>query len=329
VVGERGNVIAESRDIAVLVREHVGRARDAVRSTRPAPEWERTGLTSWDFGDLPPFVTRQVLGTELRSYPALVDRQKTVDLTLLESSAAAESATRKGVRRLLALAARAPLAAVAKRIPAPFTPVTRTLGMPFSPAETAAFRELVSSSILSAAFPLSEGVPLPRTQAAFDALYAAGRPRIDAAADAVLRAVSATAAELDKTLRALESAAKHPSGTHAARDIRAQIERLFPANLLTLVDLERLEQFPRYLRAAQARLLRAITDPRKDADKLAPVAPVWAAFLAKEATARDQKSAQALRWAFEELRVATFAPELKPALSVSVASLSVATAALR
>ncbi len=329
VVGERGNVIAQSRDIAVLIREHVGRARDVVRTTAPAKEWERTALTSWDFGDLPPFVTRQVLGAELRSYPALVDRQKTVDLTLLESAAAADSATRKGVRRLLALAARAPLAAVAKRIPAPFTPVTRTLGMPFSPAETAAFRELVLSSILGAAFPLSEGVPLPRTQAAFEELYAAGRPRIDAAANALLRAISATAAELDKTLRALEGAAKHPSGTHAARDIRAQIERLFPADLLTRVDLERLEQFPRYLRAAQARLLRAITDPRKDADKLASVAPAWAAFLAKEATARDQKSAQTLRWAFEELRVATFAPELKPAHSVSVASLSLATSALR
>jgi hypothetical protein len=36
-----------------------------------------------------------------------------------------------------------------------------------------------------------------------------------------------------------------------------------------------------------------------------------------------------LRWAFEELRVAIFAPELKPATPVSVANLTLALASLR
>ena len=329
VLGERGNVIAEGRDVALLVREHVARARELMRSAPPSADWERTGLTSWGFGDLPPFVTRPVHGTEVRRYPALIDRQTSVDLSLLESAAAAESTTRQGVRRLLSLAARAPLAAIAKRIPAPFTPVTRKLGMPFSRAETDAFRELVLSNIVSSAFCISEEAALPRTQAAFDALLATGRLRIDSAASALLRAIAAASSELDQTLRALDSATKHPSGTHAARDIRAQLEQLFPADLLNVVELERLEQFPRYLRAAQTRLSRAITDPRKDADKFAPLGPVWSAFLAKQPSARDQRAARALRWAFEELRVAIFAPELKPALAVSVASLSLATSSLR
>ncbi|HVJ17087.1 MAG TPA: DUF3418 domain-containing protein, partial [Polyangiaceae bacterium] len=70
-------------------------------------------------------------------------------------------------------------------------------------------------------------------------------------------------------------------------------------------------------------------DPRKDADKLAPFSPVWATYLAKQKGARDRGRSRALRWAFEELRVAIFAPELKPALSVSVASLTQSVAALR
>ena len=74
--------------------------------------------------------------------------------------------------------------------------------------------------------------------------------------------------------------------------------------------LARLAHYPRYLRAAQVRLGRAVDDPQKDARKLAPFAPVWASFLAKFGAARDQEAAWDLRWDFEELRVAIFAPEL-------------------
>ena len=45
-------------------------------------------------------------GWTFATYPAIVDNGKSVDLALLESSAAAEDASRKGVRRLFTLAAR-------------------------------------------------------------------------------------------------------------------------------------------------------------------------------------------------------------------------------
>ena len=106
---------------------------------------------------------------------------------------------------------------------------------------------------------------------------------------------------------------RKPSGTSAARDIRAQLELLFTPDLLEVLELERLEQLPRYLKAAQQRLARAIVDPRKDADKLAPLAPLWQQFLERRAQLRDVAAAARWRWAFEELRVAVFAPELRAA----------------
>jgi ATP-dependent helicase HrpA len=72
-----------------------------------------------------------------------------------------------------------------------------------------------------------------------------------------------------------------------------------------------------------------MSDPRKDADKLAPFAPLWASFLNKEPNATDRDSARALRWAFEELRVAIFAPELKPAQPVTLAGIALAVSTLR
>jgi ATP-dependent helicase HrpA len=266
-----------------------------------------------------------VLGSDVRRYPALVDRKQAVDLTLLESAAAAEASSRRGLERLLWLAAQKPLGALAKRAPAPFP---RRDGLPPTRAEVEVFREAVLGRTLREAFSIGSTTPLPRTRAAFETLYAAGLPRLEDAFSRLARALGIAAAELDKTERALRAAASQPSGTHAARDIRAQLELLFPADLLESIELERLEQLPRYLRAAQTRLARAIVDPRKDADKLEPFSPLWKAFLEKRALARDTDAATALRWAFEELRVALFAPELKPSGAVSVASVSRALAAL-
>jgi len=93
--------------------------------------------------------------------------------------------------------------------------------------------------------------------------------------------------------------------------------------------LATLRHVPRYLKAAQVRLGRAVTDPRKDADKLAPFAPLWTAFVAKRAAYKDREGARDLRWAFEEMRVAIFAPELKPLGGVSFAKIKATLAALR
>jgi ATP-dependent helicase HrpA len=324
--GEGGRTIAQSRDVTELISEHSGRARDALRREPPPPEWQRTGLVAWDFGELPRFIVRRVFAAEVRSYPALIDRQKSVDLGLFETERAAEAATRLGVRRLLMLAARQQLSVFAKLCPPPL----RSQGGLLVPrAEVEAFREQFLARVVEEAFGSLEGAALPRSKAAFDALLALGTPQIGACFKRLERATVAASSELVVTLRALDSAAKHPSATAASIEIRAQLAELFPRDLMASVELTRLEHFPRYLRAAQARLARAISDPRKDAEKFAPFAALWSAFLDKHGLAGDRAAARSLRWAFEELRVAIFAPELKPAGPVSLASVTSAMSALR
>lgn len=325
LVDEAGKVVDQGKDIVDLWTRHGARARAAWKETAPSPIWERAGLRTWDFAELPAFVERHVSGTRVRNYPALVDRGRAVDLTLLESPAAAEVATRAGVRRLLTLAAQATLSAVTPRLPAAFA---RSNGAAPSREETEAFRALVLQRIVDDAFRLGEGARLPRTKAAFDALLGEGTHRVDALHRRIAQAVTRASSELDGTLAALRSAEKHPGARAAIVEIRAQLVQLFPADLLAWVPLGHLEHFPRYLRAAQTRLGRAIADPRKDAEKLAPIVPLWATFLAKQAGARDRESAEALRWAFEELRVAVFAPELKTPEPTSMARLKAAVAEL-
>jgi ATP-dependent helicase HrpA len=326
VVDDGGRIIAQSKDIADLWGRLRTRAMEAWKEASRHPRWERKGLTRWDFGDLAPFVTRDIGGAMVRAYPAIVDRETSVELALFETHGAAEAASRAGVRRLLTLAARADISALVSRIPAPFA---RANGAEASRAEGDAFRATVLARIVDEAFGLGRGAPLPRTQRAFEDLVAIGSPRIATAFALFGPAIARASAELDRTLQALRSAAKHPGAQVAIAQIRAHLERLFPADLLAWAPLARLEDLPRYLRAAQTRLGRAIADPRKDAEKLAPIAPLWAAYLAKEAAAHDRETALALRWSFEELRVTIFAPELKARTPVSVSDLATAVAALR
>lgn len=330
VVDENGKTVAQGRDIDALFRAHGARARAVWKQAVVAPSssssWERKGVTSWDFGELPPFVTRRVGTLDVRSYPAIVDRGTSVDLVLLESSDAAEVSSRAGVLRLLALATRQTISSVAPRLPPAFI---RPNGAMLSRTETDAFRAMVTMRIVELAFELGEDATLPRDKASFDALVRNGAPRIAPAFRAFADAITPAAAELDKTLAALRSASRHPSGTRASADIYEQLEHLFPGDLMSWVPLARLEHYPRYLRAAQARLQRALSDPRKDADKLAPFTPLWTAFLDRRAKARDQEMARSLRWLFEELRVSIFAPELKTPVPVSVAKVKEALAAFR
>jgi ATP-dependent helicase HrpA len=326
IIGDRGQVLAEGRDVAALLAQHRARATEVLRRAAPPAEWERQGLTRWDFGELPRFVVRSVMGTELRSYPALVDAKTSVAIELFETEAAAAAAHREGVRRLLGLSVKSQLAALGKRAPLPFL---RRPGLPPPRVEVDAFREQLLQRLVIEAFELGDVTSLPRTKAEFDGWLARGTPRLTPVFDAAVRAIAAVTAELDKTLRALDSASKQPSGSSVTADVKAQLEQLFPPDILTHTSIGRLEQFPRYLRAAQARLVRAVNDPRKDAAKAEPFTPLWRAYLAKGAAARDEHAARQLLYSLEELRIALFAPELKPAPGVTAASVAAALAELR
>ncbi len=329
VVDDKGKVVAQGRDIDDVLERFGARARAVWKESAPAPKWERNGITAWDFGELPEFVTRRVSNVEVRSYPALVDKGTSVDLVLLESRAAADEASRAGVRRLVMLAKRTVLSQLTPRLPSAFP---RPNGAPTSRAENEAFRSMLLAKIVDVAFLLEDlggDTPLPRTKAAFDELVARGASRVTPSFQVYVDAIKPIATELEKTLVALRNASKHPSGRITVHEIYAQLEHLFPPDVISSVPFGRLEHFPRYLRAAQARLQRAISDPRKDADKLGPFAPLWSTFLTKRKSARDQSLAEDLRWTFEELRVSIFAPELKTPYPVSVAKLSAALATLR
>src|SRR5690606_23274674 len=98
VLGPDGGVRAANRDLRALQRELGG-------GDPPAPpggaQWTRTGLTRWDFGDLPDTVRVPQRPHDLTLTPVLLDAEGRVDLKLVPPGPAAVAQHRAGVRRLL------------------------------------------------------------------------------------------------------------------------------------------------------------------------------------------------------------------------------------
>lgn len=118
VIDDRGRTVGVGKNLTELQSAHKAEATKGVArvaaSALPKSELERTGATSWVFGDLPRHVdTAYAKGRTsgagvVRAYPALVDRRTSVDLVLVADEAEQARVSRRGVRRLVSLSSPSP-----------------------------------------------------------------------------------------------------------------------------------------------------------------------------------------------------------------------------
>ena len=92
---------------------------------------------------------------------------------------------------------------------------------------------------------------------------------------------------------------------------------LFPG-FLRETGSERLAQFPRYLKAMRLRAERLRQDPARDQARMLALQGYWREYLRLRAEHPEGgPQLDELRWLIEELRVSTFAQELRTAGPVS------------
>jgi ATP-dependent helicase HrpA len=183
-------------------------------------------------------------------------------------------------------------------------------------------RRQVVLRALDDAFRLAEPDATPRTRAAYLERLHEGRGALPVVLAQLTRLAVELGAELDKVRVALKPLAGKPGIVRAVfDDIQSQLSHLAPPELMRSTPVPRLEHIVRYLRAIQVRLQRQAHDPQKDQQKAAQVAPFWQRYLTRRdelrARGRSLAELEELGWLIEELRVQTFAPELKTAVPVS------------
>jgi ATP-dependent helicase HrpA len=310
VVDADGRVLGASRELAALQREHAVTGA-AAEEAAPA-QWNRTGLTRWDVGDLPAAVVVAQRPRPLTLYPALDDVAGRVDLNLQPPGAAAVARHRRGVRRLLLKALPQQAALIRDR-----TLGDRALVLAYHGVGDSA--ALVDDLLLAAAEQAFDLDPPVRKEAEFAARLAHGRGQLVAEADA-LRDLLGEVLPLQRALRrTLSAAAKNGAHEAVRAELVAQLAELVGPRMLTETPREWRRHLPRYLRAAEQRWekrgqrtepsiaaeLRAAAARLDDWRASQPPGVPWPARIVE------------YRWLIEELRVSLFAQQLGTVRPVS------------
>ncbi len=308
IVDERDKALASGKHLADLQRQLGHRAKE-LWTAAPRGSYERKNLRTWDFGELPETVTVDVGGRKMQAYPALVETETAVDLQLLDSPAAAATASRAGVRRLIMVALG-------------FTPAK--LETLISGALAKELRRQLALRALDEAFGLEQ---LPRDKVAFAARLATGRLVLDATVKELAQLGLELSTELTRVQAILKPLAGKPGITRGVfEDVTSQLKRIAPPDFLATTPLARLPHIHRYLRGVTLRLQRQSVDPQKDLQKATAITPLWQGFVTREAElrakGRTREELDNFAWLVEEARISIFAPELKTAVPISLPRLT-------
>ena len=311
VIDDSGQELASGRDLAALRQQLGGAARITYGGGAGDSEFERTGLTEWNFGDLPEQVKFKRGGRELMGYPALVVNGETVDLRLLDAADAAEAETRRGVVRLLRIALAAQFRQLDKDLSRETALALKFRG--FGSAEQ--LRSMLIDAIATRA--LLGDDDMPRDARAFDRQKERAKPRIAVVKQALLRDVAEI---LDLHAQVAARLAAKPQFTAAMRDETAHLAALMPTGFITATPWTHLKDLPRYLRGILKRLEKLPASEQRDARAMAGVLTLQNKYLARRAQIKGEAPAALddFRWQLEELRISLFAQELKTPCPVSV-----------
>ncbi|HVX15819.1 MAG TPA: ATP-dependent RNA helicase HrpA [Pirellulales bacterium] len=320
VVDTTGRAVAVGRDLA-SVRKQLWADTKSSGGTIDDARFQRQGITSWDFGELPERVEVSRGGMVLSGYPALADAGASASLYLATSPQAAARHTRGGLRRLFLLAARHELEPHIEWLPN--LPGLAALGA--SLGDLGFWKERLMELAADRAFLGSDLAfterPVPRNLEEFDACLAVGRERIGLAVQDVVPLVTLILESYAAVLRAL-AAATNTQWLYAVADIESQLRELFKPDFLIAAEWQQLQSYPRYLRTIQIRLERlAAGNLARDRQSFDQIEARWPAYLDLAAQYRaegvfDAGLAQ-YRWLLEEFRVSLFAQQLGTLVPVS------------
>ena len=310
VVDEHGRQLAMGRNLAQL-RAELGERAGEQFSAVAQPKAALSGITGWNFGELQEIMEIRQGSQTLIGYPALVDRGQSVDLEVLDAPQKARELHRDGLRRLFMLQLKEQTKYLEKNLPG-----LRDMAMQFLPFGDAAS---LKDQLLRVTFDRAcMAEPLPALQAEFLRRCEEGKTRLSLLAQEICRLVGAILGEYQGLQKKLQGLKNFPQ---AQRDIEEQLARLLPKGFVAATAWERLQHFPRYLRAIVLRLEKLRADPARDARFAAEFAPLWQAWQREDLKQKKQgvndPQLEQFRWLLEELRVSLYAQELRTPVPVS------------
>ncbi|RBP50930.1 ATP-dependent RNA helicase HrpA [Arenicella xantha] len=270
VIDVDGSLVNEGRDLLVLKSEYADAVQESVHSNHASERTnlEQHKLRSWDFGDLPRQVQYQHQGLTVQAYPMLcVSSDDTIDLLIHDDMQIAHYHTQRGIialgKKTLSNTTqkqaykylRKELMPRSQKKPTGLNALAAQLNSigPSSAERDTWVEELIDAGLYAACFLESE--ELIRTQADFETALARGAKDWVRKSIELEGALSTALQQRDDLFNSLKriKVVSIPVDS-ALEDIKAQLYRLFNPTFLRYTNLATLKQYPRYLRAIEARL---------------------------------------------------------------------------
>ncbi|UTX54203.1 ATP-dependent RNA helicase HrpA [Leucobacter aridicollis] len=327
VIDARGRTVGAGKDLAELQSKHKEQATKGVarvaQAALPKSELERTGATTWDFGDLPKHVDssyakgRSGSAGVVRAYPAIVDRRTSVDLGLVADEAEQRRASRRGIRRLVVLSSPSPASYVRDHLS---NQEKLLLGAgPYRSLDTA----IADVSLAVADRVIQRHAPdgLVWRAADFEAI---ANDYARSLIDEIYGTIALTAKVLDGARLAKKAIdqAKSLQVLGQVADAAKQLDGLVFDGFVSRTGATQLERVPVYLEALRLRMQALQANPGRDR--------AWQNDVDRALVLFDEAGGQIplpidapphierARWLIEEFRVSLFAQQLRAAEAVSL-----------
>jgi len=285
-------------------------------------KWEKSGLTAWDFGDLPDHIRESgKIRAKWVAYPALVkdpQTNKQVNLRLFQQPDQARTAHLAGVLTLYSIHFAKDLKFLKRQLVLPAD--KSALADYFGGARQ--FEKRLYQHILQTLF--SKDIRLQKEFIAYaeqtgPKILSAGRELLER----TLPVLTAYHEARSQIYRLQAGNRINPKIQALFKDLLEGLERLVPENFVELYHKDRYIHLERYIKALTIRAQRAPVDFEKDQAKAAEVrrfADGLNQLLKTLSPAASEEKRQAIEdyfWMLEEYKVSVFAQELKTAIPIS------------
>ncbi|MDQ1562059.1 MAG: ATP-dependent helicase HrpA [Actinomycetota bacterium] len=318
VINDRGVEVARSKDLESLQQKLKTRARESVAKVSASTPHaiERSGLTTWDFDELPKLIDTRQGGTVIRAYPALVDNGSSVSIRLMSTPEDQARATPAGIRALLLGVIPSPLSYVREHLSQ-----NEKLLLATSPYQNipALFEDCLIACV-DAGLRARASDGLLWTRAEFEAARTEiSATLVDSLYSTVttVTAILAAARDAERAIKTTTSMAVLAS----VADAREQLAALVFPGFISSTGMAQLRHLPRYLRGIADRLDKLPTDVARDRAWANEVQAATARYLAAGGriplAPNSPERLVRVRWMLEELRVSLFAQHLGTAETVS------------
>ena len=312
IINDKRKSIALGHDLSELQHQLAGVVKQSL-SQVSKQSIEKTQLLDWDFGALPVSFKKDHGGYEVKAYPALVDKHKSVAIELFDNEEHALRVNQDGLRRLLLLNVQSPIKYLQKSLPN-----KAKLGLYFNPFGQV--QDLINDCIACAVDSILDAQNAPRDAQSFTLQKEKVRAEL---ADKTLQItllveqVLTLAYGINKALKGKLDLTMLVA--HA--DIKSQLQRLIYPGFVCASGANKLVDIKRYLQALQKRLQKLSIDQNQDRLHTIVLHELEERYqnvsIAMRSNEKENASLAEIYWMIEELRVSLFAQQLGTAYPIS------------